>query len=184
MPYALVPPSVLGQTVTFREAFPVATYPDVPALVNAMARLKWTEDPLGGCIDMIRHPRYMQEAIERHPDKADDCDGFAAYAAVALLKSKLASLSEVFWATAFWVNPKTDAIDGHAVCVFRQDNEWRWMSNWDHCKPFTCGNGPMATWVEQLETRANVKVFVAAVYPAKAGEEDTLLLEPGRFLRR
>lgn len=180
---ALPPSSSLGQLVTLRDAFPVETYATVGRLSHALGTLTWTPDPFKGNLDIIKHPTFMQEAIARHPEQSGDCDDYAAYSCVALLKSGLAGA--VRFCTATWVDEKKDTIESHAICVYRDTDAWRWswIGNWNRCQPIECGSSEDG-WLVQLEARAGCKVFIATSYPASIGAHDTMLLERGRYLRR
>jgi hypothetical protein len=159
-----------GQMPFYRSNFPVPVYPSIEAITKATAPLKWTEDPWNGKLDVVKHPTFLQEAIEKHPDYADDCDGFAAYWAVALRKSNLAD--ECWFAYSLWAGDKPS---GHAVCVFRTGQSWFYVGNWNRCVPI-----PIASkdaWVDDIAARMNIPATVAARYRASADPRDTMVLD-------
>ena len=173
-------PSLAAQMVTYREKFPVARYKNVAALTAAMAPLWWIEDFWNGKLDVLKHPTFMQEAMAVHPTYADDCDGYAAYSCVALLKSRIAD--EVYFGSAQWVDPKKNELAGHAVCVYRDPLGWHWIGNWNACKPY---DGLRDQWVTQMEQALKgPKILVAQQFEAILGPNDTLLLGKRRVLRR
>lgn len=72
-------------------------------------------DPLSGAIDIMYHPRKIQERINRG-DKIGDCDDHAIYWATCLLKSALASEA---WIGTVYYQKEDGSFGGHAICVFR-----------------------------------------------------------------
>lgn len=161
------------QAVFYKSGFPVPRYKSIKEITDATAKLRWTEDPWNGKLDVIKHPTFMQQAIEKHPDYAGDCDDFAAYWCVALDKSALAD--EQWFACGLWVDPKTQEIAGHAVCVFRVKDKWWYAGNWNQCVPLeiNCSTG----WFWDFEKVMNVKVFTARMWRAYGTKDDSLMLD-------
>lgn len=172
-------PSVASQMVTYRDHYPVKIYKNVTDLSDALRTLTWTEDPWNGQLDVIKHPTWMQEALERHSNYAGDCDDYAAYAAIALLKSSLAD--EVYFASAHWVDRKLDDVVGHAVCVYRDSTGWHWIGNWNGCRPYDCVRDG---WVGDLEKIIKTSVVVAQQWEVTRESHDSILFGRKRVLRR
>lgn len=79
-------------------------------------------DPLGGKLDVMRHPRLVQRALDEGR-KAGDCDDTAGgYRAAVLLKSELAS--EVYLATVTMAD--AEGMSAHAFTKFKVDGDARW----------------------------------------------------------
>lgn len=73
-------------------------------------------DPRG--LDYLAHPRCFQARVARGEDTFD-CEDHAAYWAVVLLKSGLASRAGIGF--IYWTTPEGQKT-GHAVCVFEDRN--------------------------------------------------------------
>lgn len=166
-------PMLAQQQVFYKEGFHLPVYKSIQEITEALATLTWTEDPLGGRIDVVKHPTFMQQALERHQSYADDCDGFAAYWCVALDKAQLAD--EQWFACANWVDKKTQEITGHAVCVFRVKDKWFYAGNWNRCVPIPIDSMPAYCW--DFEKRLNIKVITASMWRAYGLKDDSLLLD-------
>lgn len=121
----------ISQEITRKPNSPVTIYKSIQEITEATSKLKWTEDPWSGKLDLIKHPTFMQESINSHPEYSGDCDDFAAYWCAALLKSNLSN--EVYIGICFY--NKGNENSGHACCVYKYDNKWFWVSNWKKCEP-------------------------------------------------
>jgi hypothetical protein len=170
-------PSMAQQAAFYRDAFPVAHYVTIPEITAATSRLKWTEDPWHGKLDLIKHPTFMEEAIQRHPDYAGDCGSFAGYWCVALRKNALAD--ECWWSTGYWVSG--GKIVGHAVCVFRTGDQWFHAGNWNGCRPVPI-DGPTG-YVQDFEKTTGCPVFTATMWRASGLPDDTLALDRAQVVR-
>lgn len=170
----------IEQSVFYKDGFRVPVYKSIDQVTAATAKLKWTADPWDGKLDVIKHPTFMQQAIEQHPDYAGDCDDFAAYWCVALAKSKLAD--EQWFASGLWVDKNKNEIAGHAVCVFRTGDKWFYAGNWNSCVPIPVASS--TAWVADMETRASTKIFSAVMWAASGASDDTLLLNRSVVARR
>lgn len=62
-----------SQELTAKPESPVKVYSSIADLVESARKLRWTEDPWGGKLDAIKHPTFMQESIDSHPDFSGDC---------------------------------------------------------------------------------------------------------------
>ena len=162
---------LVEQAVFYKEGFPVAKYESIEKLTAASATLKWVSDPWNGKLDVVKHPTFMEEAIQKHPDYAGDCDDFAAYWCVALCKNKLAD--EQWFSYALWVDDKKE-ITGHAVCVFRTGDKWFYAGNWNNSVPIPVVSRD--AWVKDIEQRVSKKVVAAAMYSASGAKDDTMVL--------
>lgn len=171
-------PLMAQQAAFYRDAFPVARYQDIPGITAATSKLRWTEDPWHGKLDLVKHPTWMEEAIQRHPEYSGDCGSFTGYWCVALNKNKLAD--EIYWASAFWVT-KQQKIVGHAVCVFRTGDQWFHAGNWNGCKPVPI-DGPTG-YVQDFEKTTGCKVITATMWRASGLPDDTLALDVARVVR-
>ena len=164
-------PALAQQEVTYRQASPVTRYKSIAELTKATATLTWTSDPWNGKLDLIKHPTYMQEAIDKHPLNAGDCDCFAAYMCVALDKSQLSD--EQWFATAYWVD-NDQKIQGHAVCVYRVKEDWFYIGNWNQCRPIPLTAKTAYIW--DFERVLGHKVFSATMWRASGTPRDSLAL--------
>lgn len=162
-----------SQRATFRKNNPVKVYKTIEEITEATSKLVWTEDPWDGKIDIIKHPSFMQEAIETHPAYSGDCDDFAAYWVCALRKSRLADAS--FMAFAFW--EKDNDIAGHAVCVYLKDGSWWWVGNWFKCVPQKIPDA--YGWISAIQDKISKDVLLAGriLVDGIAGD-DTVLVGP------
>jgi hypothetical protein len=142
-----------GQEATKRPESTVKVYPNIAEITAATSKLRWTEDPWQGKLDVIKHPTFMQEALDKHPDYAGDCDDFAAYWLAALRKGKLADVEKLYFAAALWED------GGHAVASYRDlDGSWWWAGNWNRCVPLpTTEYG----WIDGIKSRINKPLWVA-----------------------
>lgn len=177
--YMQLMPSIASQMITYRDKYPVKNYNTIEELSSDMSKVKWTEDPWDGNLDVIKHPTFFMEAIVEHPDYADDCDGFAAFAAVAIKKNFLAS--EVWFSTAYWPDANKNTIDGHAVCVYKDKSGWHWIGNFNKGIPYNCSD--RNSWVSQLEDIVKSKVVAAYMFPADRDRRDSLILLPPLVIR-
>lgn len=83
----------------------------------------WVADPLDGKLDVLKHPRLVQRAIdERRP--VGDCDDHAGYWCSVLLKSGLAT--DVYFATLQMADEEGPS--GHAFALFQVEGDRRWFS--------------------------------------------------------
>lgn len=167
-----------SQEVTRQPAFPVAKYKQISEITAACRQLTWTQDPLDGKLDHVRHPTYMQRAINERWRRSGDCDEFAAYWAAALMKNSLAD--EVWYGTAMWASG--DKIVGHAICVYRVDDTWYWAGNWKNCNPIVAGE-LREGWIAGMEAILGTRVFAAAMWPLALRGDDTLLFGKQRIIR-
>lgn len=71
-------------------------------------------DPLNGALDIMYHPRRVQERINSD-EKIGDCDDHAIYWASCILKSAMAR--QVWIGTAHY-QKEDGSVGGHVVCVF------------------------------------------------------------------
>jgi hypothetical protein len=165
--------AIAQQALTFCDGFSVPIYKSITEITRATATLTWTADPWNGKLDLIRHPSAMQQAIERHPTVSGDCDDFAAYDIVALHKSCLAE--EEWLACALWVDPKTQEITGHAVCVFQVEDKWFYIGNWNKCVPIQIDSKTAYIW--DLERRTGQRIVTATMWRAWGTKNDSLMLD-------
>jgi hypothetical protein len=86
---------------------------------------RWSSDPVKGKLDVMSHPRKVQEKIDIGNVGIGDCDDHAIYWATALLKNHLA---QRVWIGTIWSQkPGAKKGSGHALCVFedrRGDTYW------------------------------------------------------------
>ncbi len=172
-------PATVSQAVTYIDGFKVAKYSSISELTAATSKLRWTKDPWNGKLDIIKHPTFMQQAIEQHPDFSGDCDDFAAYDCVALAKNKLAD--EQWFASALWVDAKSNTITGHAICVYRVGTEWFHIGNWNKCVPMPLQS--KTSWMQEIELLRDVNVITAVMYQAFATKDDSLALGKVKVVR-
>lgn len=101
----------------------VAVHPDFESIARS---LRWgtayKADPLGGVLDVMRHPRAIQGRIDRD-DWAGDCEDHAAYIIACATKARLAGK---LYAGAIY-GRRDGKFIGHVVCVFRERGQWFWM---------------------------------------------------------
>lgn len=87
---------------------------------------RWRADPVKGALDVLSHPRKVQDKIDRGNVGIGDCDDHAIYTATALLKGNLAR--RVYLGTIWGKRPSDKRGFGHVVCVFdgrhRNDRYW------------------------------------------------------------
>lgn len=167
------PATALMQRSTYRIAHPVKRYASVEEITLATSKLKWTEDPWNGKMDIVKHPTFMQEAIDSHPDYAGDCDDYAMYWIVALRKSGLAK--DAFMASVLWED--SGDISGHACCVFSINGQWYWVSNWYKCVPQKIDT--MYGWMNKMLEQSKKKCVVAGRYEVeKILDDDTVIFGP------
>lgn len=163
-------------TIPDNNAFPVPVYKTVDEIDAKQRKLKWVPDPR---MDLVRHPRFMEEAAAKHPDYAGDCDDFAVHRCCALVKGGLAE--EVWMAAVVWKE------DAHAVCVFRtKDSGWWWASNWNGCKPLALKQrDDFVDAVIHYGVDAKPRALTnAAAWPVvKVLPDDTVLLGPPTMVR-
>lgn len=138
-------------------------------------KCRWTEDPRGGRFDVVRHPRFFEEAAAVHPDFAEDCDGFMIHRCAALTKGRTADgtkLADEVWAAhGMWDG------SGHAVTVYRRGPQWRWVSNWNGCRAMDLPSRD--AFRAAMETYRKVKITRAALWPVVGlMADDTVLLGP------
>lgn len=84
----------------------------------------WNADPRG--VDFLAHPRCFQERLHRREDTYD-CEDHAAYWAVVLLKSKLATSAGIGF--TYWKTAEGKRV-GHAVCVFEANDGKRYWADY------------------------------------------------------
>lgn len=130
--------AMLSQQLTLPAGVEIPIYTSTQAITDDQKKLTWTEDPRGGKLDVVKHPRFMAQAILSHPDYSGDCDDFTAHWCASLKKGKLAD--EIYHACCLWKD------GGHAVCVFKKDDKWFWSSNWNGCAPI---NLPTRDFIKQ-----------------------------------
>lgn len=144
----------VAQEITRRPGSPVGVYEGIGALSDATAKLRWTEDPWQGKLDLVKHPTFLQEAMTSHPDYSGDCDDFANYWLAALHKNHLADRDKLYFAVALWEG------GGHAVASYRdRDGYWWWAGNWNRCKPYPSNNE--YDWITGISSRMGKPLWVA-----------------------
>jgi len=165
-----------SQELTKKPSSPVRVYESIAELTDYTRKLTWTEDPWGGKLDAVKHPTFMQESINSHPDFSGDCDDYANYFTCALRKGKLAESPHMGF--ALW-EEKGD-LTGHMVCIFLKEGSWWWMSNWHNCTPQRIEN--MYGWIDAMQSEMNKKVLVAGrIMVDGIQSDDTVLI--GSVLR-
>lgn len=91
-------------------------------------------DPLNGKLDVLKHPRLVQRAIDEGRPLGD-CDDHAGYWCSALLKSGLAT--DVYLATVQMVDD--EGMSGHAFVLFQVEGDEWWYAA-DYGMPLSAGN--------------------------------------------
>lgn len=177
--------SMLTSQKLTQRPHPVYCYSSVEELTEASSTLTWTEDPWGGKLDIVKHPTYMQEAIDLHPAVSGDCDDYAFWWARALTKGRSKGKGEplatkVAIGMCLWrVDPRS--VGGHACCVFtKPDGSMWWVSNWEGCKPLRIYSPD--EWIDQMMGREKKPLIVAGRVDVAGFEGDTVL--PGKAVRR
>ena len=103
--------------------------------------MRYKKDPLNGMLDVLTHPTRIQDRINKD-QLIDDCDGHAIYWATTLLKTHL--VKNAWFSFIMFGDDSTDAIQGHAVCVFQ---DWNDQMFWvDYNKPKNFDNTSASTW--------------------------------------
>lgn len=145
--FKLVPSSITGmsflsQIISYRSVV-LPDYKTPDEIRDDLKLLKWTEDPFGGKLDVIKHATFMKQAMIKNPGHSGDCDDFANYYIATLLKSGIVkSPSDVMFDFFYWYkddSTKQNKISGHAVCVFKYKDNWWWAGNWNRCQPMKIG---------------------------------------------
>ncbi len=86
---------------------------------------RWRADPVKGALDVLSHPRKVQDKIDHGDSGIGDCDDHAIYTATALLQSHLAQ--RAYLGTVWGQRPGDKRGFGHVVCVFEDrlgDTYW------------------------------------------------------------
>lgn len=134
------PVSITSQLLTSSFSI-IPKYNSVQEITDSISKIKWTADPFNGKLDIVKHPTYIQEAIDQHNDLSGDCDDFAVYWIAALLKSGIVkSPKDLFMGIALWASKDKKTLTGHAVCVYKINDQWFWVSNWNRSIPFSIQN--------------------------------------------
>jgi len=167
---------MVSQEMTKKPLSPVRIYTSLTEMKDHVSRLKWTEDPWGGKLDILKHPTFMQEALDQHPEFSGDCDDYAGYFIVAIRKGKLAESAH--FGFALWED-KGD-ITGHMVCVFLKEGSWWWVSNWYNCQPQAIPS--VYGWVDAMQEKMGKKVLIAGRILVEGIKPDDTI-EIGSLLR-
>lgn len=77
---------------------------------------RWRPDPVRGRLDVMSHPRKVQDKIDRGHIGIGDCDDHAIYWATSLLQGYLAQ--RVYLGTIWAKRPGERRGFGHVVCVW------------------------------------------------------------------
>lgn len=123
-------------------------------------------DPLKGLLDIMYHPREVQDRIN-NGEKVGDCDDHAIYWASCLLKSNFAR--NVWIGTAFYEG-KDGKLAGHAICVFEDYNDNLYWA--DYRMPYAVDSHE--EWAEHVgEQKYGTKLIASALVPVVAlGQHD------------
>lgn len=153
-----IPAMLASQAATFRPSSKIPKYNSIAEVAEALRELKWTSDPFNGKLDIVKHPTYMQEAIEKHINEAGDCDDFAAYYAACLKMNHLnESYSKVILGITMWES--NGSVEGHCVCVYLSNGSWWYAGNWNGCNPIPIPT--MTGFVDDVIKRMNKPLVVS-----------------------
>lgn len=177
-----IPEMLLAQKLTKRN-HPVKKYSSIEEISHDSAKIQWTSDPFGGRFDLLRHPCYMQEAIDSHPDTAGDCEDYTAWWMRALYKARdkdnIPLIRTAYMGVVYWKNANGGAQVGHAVCVYQTtDMKWHWSGNWNKSVPYNIDHE--LDWINGV-VRGGTLVVAGKIELDKFLEDDTFV--PGRAIR-
>lgn len=125
----------------------------------------YVKDPLNGALDIMYHPREIQDRIN-NDEKVGDCDDHAIYWAACLLKADIAKDA---WIGTIYYKREDGSFGGHAVCVFEDYSGQLFWS--DYRMPVAVASHE--EWTHQIgNERYGVKAVASALVPVISLDKD------------
>ena len=102
-------------------------------LEKALSEMIWTQDLIGGIVDVISSPQKVEYIWKNKDKKVGDCDDFAIYASNRLEEMKFRKVSKFkpYLMTINWLD-KDNKFHGHNICLFFNPatKKWGHIGNW------------------------------------------------------
>lgn len=144
----------LTMRLTRKRGVTIPKYSSASEIADALGRGRnWVSDPLGGVLDILRHPYSIQKNLGE-ATRSFDCDEHGIYWCYTLIDNALAD--EVFFCTLQGWRTNGKRV-GHVITTFRKGDQWYCM---DYGNPYPIAN--KWNWVEWYGPE---KVVAAVMYP-------------------
>jgi hypothetical protein len=94
-----------------------------------MKSFQYRHDPVGGAMDYVSHPEYVQAMLKDPKLRDGDCDDGHWFVANALLKCAGVDVDAdgkkmVYYLSNGFSSAKTDKTSAHCTCVYRMGGKW------------------------------------------------------------
>lgn len=153
-------------TVPSKNKGKIPKYKNTMEIIQALEfGREYKSDPLNGILDIMYHPREVQDRIDKK-EKIGDCDDHAIYWATCLIDS---GLSDEVWIGTAAYQRKDGTYGGHVVCVFRDLNNHLYWA--DYNLPYRISSHE--EWSQQVGSQKyGVKLIASALVPIKSISKD------------
>ena len=100
----------------------ITQYLSPGAIEDAMKFFQYRHDPLGGQVDYVSHPEYVQAMLNNRRERDGDCDDGHWYVANAL--KPINGVEAVYLLSSGFSSKKAGKTSAHCTCVYKYHGNW------------------------------------------------------------